>query len=330
MNATARIIPLRQNQFQPRVKPRKRTFFQKYCDEWLESQSAGLAPSSVARFELALRKLSDWLKSKDLTPDMVTCNHIAAFMGDQLKAGFKRESIIKSVGLARQVFGHLEDDGIVARNPVRWDRLPKLPKDSVPRKAIEFSQYDRLLKECAANPRKYPEWLPFAFHIAWHTGLRLSDVLALQWNGEHSKLDMQTGWITVRPIKTRRYRQCLRFPMGAALHEILYPRWEAWVWRKHKKVYGCKEDDTVLDAIADSGTLGRCFKNAGLTGYSFHSFRHAFVSRLTNGGVNPLVVKRFTGQSISTQDIYAKISDQAMEQALHMADAADFRKGRPT
>jgi site-specific recombinase XerD len=56
--------------------------------------------------------------------------------------------------------------------------------------------------------------------------------------------------------------------------------------------------------------------------HSFHAFRHAFVTRLVNAGVDPLIIGSMTGQSREQIQAYAHVSNEAKCSALAKARAA--------
>lgn len=62
--------------------------------------------------------------------------------------------------------------------------------------------------------------------------------------------------------------------------------------------------------------------DAGLKEHSFHSFRHGFVSRLVNAGVDPITIGSMTGQTIEQIQEYSHVSPQAKVNALAQSRAA--------
>ncbi len=218
-------------------------------------------------------------------------------------------------------------DRLLDMNPVQWNRLPSIPKEMPRRCCFNEEQYRRIL-DVAAHGEKWAEFWPSAIMIAWHTGLRCKDICTLRWDhdehGGGSKVDFEQEIIVARPSKRDSIRQRLEIPMDRELYEHLLGLKDAehladsafvlplMYWR----TYGRRDLHGEFRNMCDS---------CGLTEHSFHSFRHGFVTRLINAGVDPLTIGSMTGQSIEQVQEYCHISNGAKRNALEQSRAALYK-----
>ena len=143
-----------------------------------------------------------------------------------------------------------------------------------------------------------------ACRIARHTGLRYGDVARLRWDA----IDLDACTISTVPAKTMRHKIVVKIPISAELLIALRAARAAdpagiHVLPEHAECYP-----------QPANGLPRTFRESVLApagidnGYTFHSWRHTFRTRLAEAGVADEIAKRLGGW---TEDATAARYDHA-------------------
>lgn len=224
-------------------------------------------------------------------------------------------------------FRWLLEDEVIKMNPVQFRRIIDIPNEAPRRRPFTYPEYMKLRAYLSCGQgaaRSLPFWLP-AIAVAWHTGLRMIDVAHLRWfeddDRQESYVDLVKEVVVARPVKRRKVRQELEIPMEPELHDLLVAQYAV----------RDKERATVLPLMTwyyDTqnqrqqmiATFRAICREAGMhTDLTFHSFRHGFVTRLINAGVEPMVIASMTGQSLNILKDYAHVHPDTKSAALERA-----------
>ena len=159
-------------------------------------------------------------------------------------------------------------------------------------------------KGIAIHFRRFRATKPF-FVVALETGLRLGDLLALNW----ADIDLKEGWVRVRTGKRGNIATIpVSDELRAALDVLRFQR------GKGGEVF----------PGASWTILERYFRIAKrIAGIHrrlrFHDLRHTFASRMVSAGVSLQAVARMLGHSsIQMVQRYARVSDEALKAALDL------------
>lgn len=169
----------------------------------------------------------------------------------------------------------------IKENPWRFVR----PETHDSRRLLAFSrdQEARVLKAADAAGHKWG----LACRLARHTGLRKGDIYSLKWE----QIDLTQALISVSPSKTQRFGIAVLLPLVVEIRQELAALREL-------------EPNTVTifsqaDILAhDQHRFAKILTTAGIDkseGYSFHSWRHTFRTRLSEAGVSDELAKRLGG-----------------------------------
>lgn len=158
-----------------------------------------------------------------------------------------------------------------------------------PARALTQLEFDALLAATAGT--EYAG----AILVGWYTGLRYRDCAHLHW------ASVMDGALEIRPHKTAAHGIEVRIPLHARLAAYLegLPRRGEWVFPELQESYGRR---------GTARRFAQACRAAGVshTGITFHSLRHAFVTRLAEAGVPEDVRRRLAGHSsAATHDRYA-------------------------
>ena len=217
----------------------------------------------------------------------------------------------------RGLLGHAVELGALGGVP----KLKRVPRQSAPRRRVLSPDEEaRLLAYSAAFP-----WLKPVIVVALYQGLRLGEVLGLQWES----VDFPNGTITIRhslgrdgtlgPTKGGKARTIELLPV--ARQELLELRMdsagEGFVFRG--KTGKARDHRNIQRAFATTR------QRAGLKVHPedgpvvFHSLRHTAISRLANHPAIPLVhVRDFAGHTdlAVTQGYVHRIDSEKVRTAM--------------
>jgi integrase len=229
---------------------------------------------------------------------------------DQLSAMFKR-----AVRL-----------GLVPANPVKG--VPKF-REAGQRLAYLAPEEEAVVRD-ALSERLRP-----AFALSVHTGLRWSEQAGLRWRD----VDVLTGIITVRLTKNGSTR---RVPMNSSVRstvvdlaacrrrtddpdELLFPD----SYRQTVRLFG-RAIERAQAVLREAGK-----DTSRLDGYTWHSNRHTFASRLVMAGVDPRTVQVLGGwKTLSMVARYSHLDPEhlhaAVERLVTSAEPESSRKTEAT
>ena len=150
--------------------------------------------------------------------------------------------------------------------------------------------------------------------VALRTGLRLGELMALQWKD----VDLQRAQLRVRRsvtdgiIGTPKSGKARDLPLTPSVVRAL---------RKHRHRQGpwvfCQEDGTLLTDGQCKCPLYRAYDRAGIKRQGWHVLRHSFASHLVMRGVALKVVQELLGHSTIEMTMrYAHLSPSTLQQAV--------------
>lgn len=272
-------------------------------------------------------------------------NHVEPSLGkfslDQIKRSDIRNTLLSiykkglsksSVSTARNVisgtFEYAIDEELVNYNPT-IGILKKLGldprKEREPVQPMNPEEVSLFLKACRELQRK---WYPF-FLTAFRTGMRLGELLALQWedidwNGKF--IHVQRSFRNGRTTRTKN-KKSRRVDMSDQLYAELKALYT--VRKKESLKSGKGMIETIFHtngAPTSQNTVRniwkRLLKKAGQRNMRFHDIRHTFASLLLSRGESPVYVKDQLGHSSiqMTVDIYGHLIPSGNRDAVNSLD----------
>ncbi len=158
------------------------------------------------------------------------------------------------------------------------------------------------------------------FRVAFHSGMRLGEILSLQWKD----VDMIGKTITLSnsdSFKTKNKRDRL-IPINQSLIEL---------FSSMKKNWNRNNDDFIFSRVKGvklngdyvSKKFKKAVRAAGLSDkIHFHTLRHSFASLIHQKGASLTVVKELLGhQDLKTTLIYSHLSNENLVNAVELIGA---------
>lgn len=188
-------------------------------------------------------------------------------------------------------------------------KLAKVPKNNPI--FIKENEFDELLKQ-ETNPL-----LKEIYQFAFYTGLRLSEIINLKWNG----IDFAENIIQVKNTNefTTKSKKERVVPINPIVKNILLNR--------YPKVISIEQNDYVftkegLKIRGDYITKGfkKCVKSSKLNHeLHFHNLRHSFASNMAIKGVSIFIIKELLGHAdVKTTQIYSHLRAEDLRNAINV------------
>ena len=213
--------------------------------------------------------------------DRACCAAYADHLAESKTSGKTRANIVNDLGVVWEGLARIRDG--VTSNP--WRLVVPATRDSKRGKPFSVDQ-ERAVIEAAD---KAGHGWGLACRIARYTGLRYGDIARLTW----SRVDLDRREIALEPSKTARHGIAVRIPMTGVLYDALAAA-------RLADPFGAKlfpELDGLLVNRHTDYAFRLVLEAAGLKGkgFTFHSWRHTFRTRLAEAGVSSETAKRLGG-----------------------------------
>jgi integrase len=302
-----------------------------FLTEWLVMVSSSRTKTTYLHYKWLIEtRIIPHIGAKKL--DDLKPENIQYFYRFLLKKGSSNHQVYTVHITLRVAFNHAVDLGHIGRNPCKGTTPPK--PDHREMKFFNEEQVQTLLEAAVEiDERKYP-----FYYLAVHTGMRLSELIGLQW--KDLDWDQKTisvsrqvqhykggGYSFTKPKSKSGIRKVI---LGDKAVEVLRAQKTELVQRKAN----AGDDWTELDLIFPSkmGTplracnVRRSFKSllkkAGLPRIRFHDLRHTAASLMLNHGIPVLIASKRLGHSKAsiTLDIYGHLMPNKQEEAAELLD----------
>ena len=297
-------------------------FIETYWRPYLERKQ--VKPSTRRSYESALqRHILPKLGSLRLTD--ISPLHVESLVTSSLESGSSQKTVRNIVGLLQGIFSLAVDNDLILRSPVRECHKPQVARREKP--VWTPVQLKSIIDSAPDQHRSL-------FQCAMLTGVRLGELLALQWKQvdfNDQKLEIrQALWEgqLVLP-KTAGSVRTIYFGPGLSLALTIQKQNSDYTAPEH--FVFCKQDGTplnpdvlrrdVLYPMLDRLGIPRTSRAAG-----FHTFRHSAASIVNQETGNLKLAQRFLGHSnlSTTADVYTHTSAEAERSAAHALEQAIY------
>ena len=298
-----------------------------YAETFLQRIEHIRKPSTHESYQQTLtREIKPILGKLDLRA--ITREKVKALAMAGLKQGQSPKTVQNIIRCLSSLFSHAVEDNLVAVNPALKPGkfLPKISK----RRKIDPLTREEVAVLIETAKRRLPRYYPL-FLCAARTGLRMGELLALQWQD----VDWQGRFIEVRrnfthwqlttPKSGESRRVDMSRELGHTLKDVLLERQvdagatgtKIPLWVFPSETGGLLHPHNLRDRVF-YGLL----KKAGLRQVRFHDLRHTFASLLLQQGESPVYVKEQLGHSSIqiTVDCYGHLIPGGNKQAVDRLD----------
>jgi integrase len=176
-------------------------------------------------------------------------------------------TVNRELALLKHMLSKAVEWNYLKHNPAKAVKLLKEPPGRL--RYLEAEDIERLIA-CCDDP--HVPYLRAIVTIAVHTGMRLGEILGLQWND----LDLKNRFISVAKTKNNERKT---IPINEVLHEELV----RLPWHMTSPYLFHHASGKHLKRIDRS--FHAAMKRAGIEGFRFHDLRHTHASHLAMAGV---------------------------------------------
>jgi integrase len=297
---------------------RGRVLLSEFAGQWLERRKVGLKPSAYDSYRsIITNHIIPYFAEKNL--NMIYAGDIEDFVVALSKKRGKggRPLTVKTINnilvVLHRIFDDAVDDGRIEANPVIY-RKQKLTYNPPEKDHFSIEEMNLLLQHIR------PQYKPF-FITAWHTGLRLGELVGLKWED----IDWRREAIKVRrSIYQRGKKDIVTTPKTKSGTRTIFitPHLRETLlnYREQKKVQSIGDYIFEKDGAPFNKTgivrsqFKQALREAGLrTTLTPHSIRHGLIS-IMHIHFPEHVVKRMVGHSLgnSVTEIYTPVTDDEM------------------
>jgi integrase len=239
--------------------------------------------------------------------EQVTRKAVAELDAELVQSGLKPSTRRNIHVCLRSVLRTAADDGLLEQMP----QLPRLPRIGATIVTVmTSSEVNRLIAAATPTAR-------LAFRLAAYAGLRAGEVRGLRW----PDVDLIQEIIVVRrsvcrgeeaPPKSGHHRVLpIATPLLPALVDAARQRTSPWA------PVSPTADGKAWAEFSLRSAFREAARRAGLSGWSFHSLRHYFVTSLFQCGAPAPVVQALAGHMmLSTTQRYAHVNEGQLKAVI--------------
>ncbi len=319
------------------TRPASRELFEDYAREWIDTYRGRTARGLSERTRRTYRRdLDNWaipyFRGRRLAA--VEPPDVRGFVGNLEREGLRPSSIRAIVAPVRAMFATAVEDGTLRFNPTRGLRIANRASEDSEARALTRAELAGLL---AAIPE---DWrLPF--ELLAHTGLRISELIGLEWRdvdfGDRPRLRVRRQDVRgdVGALKTDYSRRDVPLSPGMARRLWALGADEPGSARVFTSPQGfplryANVRRRVLIPATEAAGFG-CFDAEGewRTWIGFHTFRHTCASLLFEAGRDVKQVAAWLGHADPsfTLRTYVHLMDEGIGDAAFLDVAVGGNTG---
>ncbi|MDH4218569.1 MAG: tyrosine-type recombinase/integrase [Candidatus Aminicenantes bacterium] len=239
---------------------------------------------------------------KDIELSKIAPSMIQRFIAWRQKEGNSKSTVNRYLALLKKMLNIAIEEGYLEQNPVTKIKFFS-EKDNLKERILSDEEEKRLIE-------KSSDHLKSIMTIALHTGMRLGEILNLQWD----QIDFQGQSICVEKTKSGRSRTI-------PINPLLFKELKELRSVNGQSPYVFPNPDTGKPLTTVKTGFNAACRRAGIEGLRFHDLRHTFGSRLVQKGVDIETVRSLLGHSsITITQRYVHSTDDRKKAAVDLLD----------
>ncbi len=249
-----------------------------------EDLVAGIRQDYALNERKSGRRLNDFIRHltdhfKQLRASAITTDRIKGYVAKRRAEGAANGTINRELACLKRMFKLA-----LQHTPQKVARIPHIPMLEEHNVRSGFFSHEEYLAVRGA----LPDYAQIAVSIAYYTGLRIGEVLGLEW----SQVDLHEGKLALTPLQTKTETPRIVY-LPPDLHMVLTE-----AKRRHEAKYPacrwvCHRNGHRLLEIRASWYKG-C-RRVGLEGRLIHDFRRTAIRNMTRAGIPEKVAMAISG-----------------------------------
>ena len=202
-------------------------------------------------------------------------------------------TVNRELACMRHMFNLAVREGKAEKNPVNGVRFEK--ENNKRDRVLSSDEFQRLLKDS-------PDYLTPILITGYHTGMRKSEILNLQWD----RIDLKNGFIRLKPEDTKGNEGRL-IPLNNELTEMF------------KNIIKCLHHNFVFTLNGKPiRSIREIFvkvcRKVEVADFTFHDLRHTFITRKRREGHDPVKIMKATGhKTVSMYLRYNTVTEEELK-----------------
>jgi integrase len=253
----------------------KKIGFREFSQMYLQDY-AMVAKNSWRTDKSRLKELMQFfgdVELRKITPFM-----IEKFRKSRLKIGNSKSTCNRYIALLKKMLNLAEEENFLERNPAKKIKL--YSERNIFKERVLTKDEEKKLIETSS------EHLKPILKIALYTGMRLGEILELQW----TQVDFETRTIKVEKTKNDRIRHI-------PINNLLFQELMRLKNKNGQTNYMFFNSETGKPITTVKTGFNAACRRAGIEGLRFHDLRHTFASRLVAAGIDIETVRSLLGHS---------------------------------
>lgn len=256
---------------------------------------ANLRPASIKKYKEVLSLFGSFL-TWEFPPTSIRTSHIEKFLNATNRKAVTKRTYSTTLG---PLFNWLLSQGVIRKNPVSDVRLERVPS-----KFPRFLTPEDVYRICQCMEEKGSTWLSIVIQANVYLGLRLGELINLDWD----QVDLARRRITIvntDEFSTKSGKERI-VPMAQPVFDMLssFPCREGFVFRS--------ATGSMLSKQYTSRKFREFVRTVGLNDCNFHTTRHTAASWLAQQGCGVEAIRRYLGHSsITVTQRYMHLSPDA-------------------
>lgn len=257
--------------------------------------------------------------------------HLREYGKAKQKTNYKPtdRTIFAYITVLKDVFNKLIKEGLCLNNPFDEFKAPATKAKESVRQVFNDYELDKILKFVLGDcklPRSKTEHdqlnieiLRGSVIVILHTTLRRGDVANMLWEDidllerKFTPTLRKTGAKVTIPIEGGLYNYLYELQIKRDASPYVFPEYKAYYEDKGKRPHISRKFKQMLNHLGING-LKTSEGKRDISVLDIHSLRHVAVHKMSLNGVNPSVIKMFTGHtSDSMVDLYSNHDSNAAQ-----------------
>lgn len=305
----------------------------KVFNDWLKVDSGLYAPNTINLYKRIYNK---YIYSAIGKEKIISLKYkdIQAFINES-DVSYDNCVAIKKV--LNNVFKYAIKNEYIETNPIAYIEITKIKEKKEINNYLSLEEYNMIIEKLN-HGSFYARALSIAISIGYHTGLRISEIFALN----KSDIDFINDTITVSKqlleregknkdlkIKTKLKTSSSNsvLPLVPTLKEILIEWFDI---NPYEKVV-CNEDGYYLNPVSAQARVKKIASDLGIQGFHFHMLRHTLITNLYKSGVDVKTTQELARHSNinTTLNVYTHLEENSKKDTLNNVFEQIYSKNTP-
>ncbi|MHB8276714.1 MAG: tyrosine-type recombinase/integrase [Candidatus Humimicrobiaceae bacterium] len=287
----------------------------KYIDYFLNylQTEKDAAKSTIHKYRADLERLFEYLHLTDINE--INQNNLRDYLNYIRQAyNYTSSSVANKINILHHFFRFLHASGYINSNPAILIRPPR-KKVKIP-KVFNDIELEKFLKATDHNSdtgfKKYALRDKLIFTMFAYTGLRRTELISLNWND----INLGNKYLIVRKSKNKNQRI---IPFHDKVIELLDKYLSERLPLKNNALFIGRTGERIHHNSLKN-LFDRYIKITGLSGkgYTIHTIRHTFATRLLNKDVSLVNIKNLMGhRSLESTQIYLHVTGKELIESIN-------------